>query len=194
MVHVWLQKAVYHEDFMKWKHFPYDWPFAWGNHRWPMDSPHEGQWRGALVFSLMCAWKKQNGWANNRDASELSRHSAHYDITVMQPTCSHQQVAFRRHHNLEMLSAVSYWSFVRDTLQWRHIEHDGVLNHQPHHCLLNRLFRRRSKKTSELRVTGLCASLGNLLNMHSSCRWFKTRWRLCDVTVITSWILSTVLW
>ena len=43
------------------------------------------------------------------------------------------------------------------TLQWRHNEHDSVSNHQPHDCLLNRLFRRRSKKTSKLRVTGLCA-------------------------------------
>ena len=43
----------------------------------------------------------------------------------------------------------------RHALQWRHNERDGVSNHQPHHCFLNRLFRRRSKKTSKLRVTGL---------------------------------------
>ena len=43
------------------------------------------------------------------------------------------------------------------TLRWRHNEHDSVSNHQPHDCLLNRLFTRRSKKTSKLRVTGLCA-------------------------------------
>ena len=42
-------------------------------------------------------------------------------------------------------------------LQWRHNDHDGVSNHQPHDCLLKRLFRHRSKKTSKLRVTGLCA-------------------------------------
>ena len=42
-------------------------------------------------------------------------------------------------------------------LQWRHNELDGVSNHQPHDCLLNRLFRRRPKKTSKIRVTGLCA-------------------------------------
>ena len=42
------------------------------------------------------------------------------------------------------------------TLHWRHNDHDCVSNHQPHGCLLNRLFRRRSKKTSKLRVTGLC--------------------------------------
>ena len=42
------------------------------------------------------------------------------------------------------------------TLQWHHNGLDGVSNHQPHHCLLSRLFGRRSKKTSKLRVTGLC--------------------------------------
>ena len=42
-------------------------------------------------------------------------------------------------------------------LQWRHNWYDSVSNHQPHDCSLNRLFRRRSKKTSKLRVTGLCA-------------------------------------
>ena len=43
------------------------------------------------------------------------------------------------------------------SLRWRQNDHDGVSNHQPHGCLLNRLFRRTSKKTSKLRVTGLCA-------------------------------------
>ena len=42
------------------------------------------------------------------------------------------------------------------SLRWRHNDQDGVSNHQPHGCLLNRLFRRRSNKTSKLRVTGLC--------------------------------------
>ena len=41
-------------------------------------------------------------------------------------------------------------------LRWRHNGHDSVSNHQPHHCLLNRLFRRRSKKISKLHVTGIC--------------------------------------
>ena len=43
------------------------------------------------------------------------------------------------------------------TLKWRHNERDDVSNHQPHDCWPNRLFRRRSNKTSKLRVTGLCA-------------------------------------
>ena len=45
------------------------------------------------------------------------------------------------------------------TLQWRHNGHVGVLNHQPHDCLLNRIFGRRKKNPSKLRVTGLC--MGN---------------------------------
>ena len=44
-----------------------------------------------------------------------------------------------------------------NALRWRHDDHDGVSNHQPHGCLLNRLFKRRPKKTSKLHVTGLCA-------------------------------------
>ena len=46
--------------------------------------------------------------------------------------------------------------YIEGPLQWRHNEHDGVSYHQPHDCLLNCLFRRRSKKTSKLCITGLC--------------------------------------
>ena len=49
------------------------------------------------------------------------------------------------------------WPRIVLTLRWRHNGRDSVSNHQPHGYLLNRLFRRRSKKTSKLRVTGLCA-------------------------------------
>ena len=45
----------------------------------------------------------------------------------------------------------------KTSLRWRHNGRDSASNHQPHDCLLNRLFRRRSKKTSKLRVTALCA-------------------------------------
>ena len=46
---------------------------------------------------------------------------------------------------------------ISQSLRWRHNDHAGVSNHQSHGCLLNRLFRRKSKKTSKPRVTGLCA-------------------------------------
>ena len=52
---------------------------------------------------------------------------------------------------------LSYYQFIDASLRWRHNDRDGVSNHQPRDCLLNRLFRRRLKKTSKLRVSGLCA-------------------------------------
>ena len=55
-----------------------------GIHLWPVNSPHKGQWRGALMFCLIYAWT--NGWVNNRDAGDLRRHRAHYDVTVMELT------------------------------------------------------------------------------------------------------------
>ena len=53
--------------------FPRYWPFVWRVHRSPVDSPFKGQWRGALVLSLICAWT--NGWVNNRDAGDLRRRT-----------------------------------------------------------------------------------------------------------------------
>ena len=59
-----------------------------------------------------------------------------------------------RSHNADSLSIVLRQFH---TLRWRHNEHNGVSNHKLHDCLLNRLFRDKSTKTSKLRVTGLCA-------------------------------------
>ena len=70
-----------YDDVIKWKHFPRYWPFVRGIHRSPMNSRHKGQWRGALMFSLICTWK--NGWVNNRKAGDLRRNRAHYDVCVM---------------------------------------------------------------------------------------------------------------
>ena len=70
-----------HDDVIKWKHFPRYWPFVRGIHRWPVNSPHKGQWRRALMFSLICA--RINGWISNREAGDLRRYRAHYDVTVM---------------------------------------------------------------------------------------------------------------
>ena len=76
-----------HDDAIKWKHFPRYWPFVRGIHRSPVDSPHKGQWRGALMFSLIFVWI--NGWVNNREAGDLRRYRAHYDVTVMYLTVYH---------------------------------------------------------------------------------------------------------
>ena len=69
------------DDVIKWKYFPRYWLFLWGIHRSPVNSPHKGQWRGALMFSFICAWI--NGWVNNHEASYLRRHRAHCDVIVM---------------------------------------------------------------------------------------------------------------
>ena len=46
--------SITHDDVIKWKHYPYYSPFVRGIHRSPVDAPHKGQWRGALMFSTIC--------------------------------------------------------------------------------------------------------------------------------------------
>ena len=60
---------------------PRYWPFMRGNHWWPVNSQHKGQWRGALMLSLICVWI--NGYVNNREGGDLRRHRAHYDVDEM---------------------------------------------------------------------------------------------------------------
>ena len=68
----------------------------------------------------------------------------------------------------------SHWITYLNSVRWRHNGRYGVSNHQPHDCLLNRLFRRRSKKTSKLRVTGLCAGI-HRGPVNSPHKWPVTR-------------------
>ena len=72
------------------------------------------------------------------------------------------------------------------TSRWRHNGRDGVSNHQPQDCLLNHLFRRRSKKTSKLRVTGLCAGI-HRGPMNSPHKWPVTRKMFPFHDVIMFW-------
>ena len=65
------------DDVIKWTHFPLYWPVS----RIHRDSPHKHQWRGALMFSLICTW------TNNRYAGDLRHH--HYDVIVMRPAFFH---------------------------------------------------------------------------------------------------------
>ena len=82
MAWLWILRCVVsqhlHDDVIKWKHY---WSFVRGIHRSPVNSPHKGQWRGALMFSLICDWI--NGWVNNREAGDLRRHRAHHDVIVL---------------------------------------------------------------------------------------------------------------
>ena len=130
-----------------------------GIHRSPVNSLHKGQWRGALIFYLICAWI--NGWVNNREAGDLRLHYSHYDVNVMPlqsttlyKTCTQLEASHKLNTFPLMYQVVL--QLIWQPLQWRHNRHDGVPNQHHHHCLLNRLFRRRSKKEPNLRVTGLC--------------------------------------
>ena len=68
------------DDVIKWTNFPHYWPFVQGIHLSLVNSPYKGQWRRALMFSLIYAWI--NGWVNNHEAGDLRRHHAHYDFIV----------------------------------------------------------------------------------------------------------------
>ena len=74
-----------HDDVTKWKHFPRYWPFVRGIHQSPVNSPHKGQWHGALMFS----------WVNNGEAGDMRRHRPHYDVSVM---------FYRRHFKYVLLN------------------------------------------------------------------------------------------
>ena len=71
--------------------------------------------------------------------------------------CRVYSIRIRQSHNQSLLDVMCRTPLEVLTLQWRHNGRDGVTNHQPQDCFLNRLFGRRSKKTSKLHVTGLCA-------------------------------------
>ena len=60
----------------------------------PVNSPHKGQWRGGLMFSLIRT--RINGWVNNREAGDLRRHQAHCDVIVMWIAWIHQDKLYKR--------------------------------------------------------------------------------------------------
>ena len=74
-----MSPGYHHDDVIKWKYFPRYWPFVRGIHRSPVNSPHKGQWRGALMFSLICALNKRLskqwwGWWFETPSCPLWRH------------------------------------------------------------------------------------------------------------------------
>ena len=84
--------------------FPRYWPFVRAIRRLPVNSPHKGQWRGALMFYLIFAWK--NGWVNNREAGDLRRHHAHYNIIAMDNTVLQSQQHPRGHDDNAMITSL----------------------------------------------------------------------------------------
>ena len=80
--HIWyLHLLIIHDDVIKWKHFPRNWPFVRGIHRSRWIPHTKASDAELLMFSLICA--RINGWVNNGEAGDLRRHHAHYDVNVM---------------------------------------------------------------------------------------------------------------
>ena len=82
--------GTWHNDVIKWKHFPGYWPFVWGIHRSPVNSPHKGQWRGALIFSLRLnkrLSKQSWGWWFETPSWSLWRHCNRATVSRVQSYC-----------------------------------------------------------------------------------------------------------
>ena len=101
----------FHDNVIKWKHFSRYWPFVRGIHRSPVNSPHKDQWRGALMFSLICAWI--NGWVNNREAGDLRCYCA--VIVMLVPVRQHAAVLT----TIKSQSGASVWMSRAISSSWR---------------------------------------------------------------------------
>ena len=108
----WQYSFAIHDDVIKWKHFPRYWPFVRVIHRSPVNSQHKRQWRGALMFSLICVWI--NGWVNNRETGDLRRYRAHYDVTVM-CHCDCHSNAYPWPANIMTVLFISKKNFIEET-------------------------------------------------------------------------------
>ena len=140
-----------HDDVMKWKHFPHNWPFVRGIHRPPVNSPHKGQWRGALMFSLICVWI--NGWVNNHAAGDSRRYRAHYDVIVMKKMMQQQMCSWRR----------------RD-IPWYQLCYSPFTLGEPHMISSYAAFQ-TSWASYQIRKIAGCACAGNAGNVFPRCRY-----------------------
>ena len=110
-------------------------------------------------FDVFYDLRLNERWVNNRDAGDLRRYRTHYDVTIMQCYCCPWGLIQPDANTICTSSKLPCFldqRYPNSPLQWHHNERYGVSNHQRLECLLNRLFRRESKKTSKVRVTGLC--------------------------------------
>ena len=103
-------------------------------HRSPVNSPHNGQWCGALMFTLIWAWI--NGWVNNREAGDLRRNRAQYDVIVMLCSVLYDNRLFRQYvlwyhavrpstvyaiaPNLLNLGHTKYTQFIHNKIYYKH--------------------------------------------------------------------------
>ena len=121
----------FHDDVIKMEQFSALLTICAGNSPAPVNSPHKGQWRGALMFPLICVWI--NDWVNNREAGDLRRYRAHNDVTVMLNAFSsikkfgefrlqfhwrlflrvHQTIGSHRNHSKNEFISIRNWKMVK---------------------------------------------------------------------------------
>ena len=126
-----------------------------GEADWSEASPHS-KVTGMLIYSWFNTWLKAYNKENIKihidGFAQDCSNSSGLAMELLQ-SCAKPSPWLTN----SVLMIPACWFHPTDALLWHHNGHDGISYHQPHDCLLNRLFRRRSKKTSKLRVTGLCA-------------------------------------
>ena len=141
-----------HDDVIKWKHFPRNWPFVQEIHRSPVNFPHKGQWRGALMFSLIYAWI--NDWVNNREAGDLRRQHGHYDFIVM----------WTRFPN--------YWPFVVGIHRWPvDSHHKGPVMRNCDGILVGRLNNLLNNRSCDLGCLYAHVSGPNIVHINDLTSW-----------------------
>ena len=134
----------YHDDVIKWKHFPRYWPLVRGIHRSPVNSPHKGQWRRALMFSLICVWINAWiciywGWWLETSLCSLWRHCNDWHCfhgcrehpEHWSPNCNYFE---------EKFSMKLEWQHNALFQIWWLFHHLYILQYYLYHCLLYNFF------------------------------------------------------
>ena len=168
------QRRYYHDDVIKWKHFSPYWPFVRGIHRLAVISPRQGQWRRALVLSLICALNKRLskqslGWWFETPTCSLRRHCNDID-----KVCSHWRrllsSAVRWYREIPLRSGQKPWQFP----WWRH----------------------QMETVSAL--LAICAGNSPVPGEFPAQRWFATLscplWRHCNAAMILAWFVLIYIW
>ena len=200
-------------DVIKWKHFPRYWPFVRGIHRWPVNSPHKVQWRGALMFSLIFALNKRlskqsRSWWFEPPSCSLWRHCNGYRWWWVTSTNQPWRTG--------VLEIDKYRSTTKHNKAWTvatfpgmhriSVAHDDVIKWKLFSVLLA-LCAGNSLVTGEFPSQRPVSRsfdvffdlhLNKRLSKQSRCWWFKTPsrslWHHCNGSQLTHWGLATRIW
>ena len=189
--------SIDHDDVIKWKTFPRNWPFVRGIHRSLVNSPHKGQWRGALMFSLICA--RINAWVTNRKAGDLTCHHAHYDVILMISSVRISEMPQNRHNNNALAiefcffkphELVNYGFYSNiDFNHWNIFQYDSLLQYKkssPISCILWTLMFEQELSTPNIAR----GQKTDNLELFHSLNWASIKPVLSNKAENTNWLKS----